>query len=168
VHAVSGYSGGGKELIARYEQDGDLAFRTYALSLGHKHLPEMQQKAGLKHPPVFSPAVVPAHRGMLVEVPLPLEAMPGAASPAQMRDQLEEHFADSRLITVSREEPGELLLRASAAGSDLMTLHVFADAQGRQARLVARLDNLGKGAAGAAVQSLNLMSQNEETAGLRI
>ena len=168
VHAVSGYSGGGKELIARYEQDPGLAFRAYALSLGHKHLPEMQQKAGLKHPPVFSPAVVPTHRGMLVEVPLPLEAIPGAPSPAQIRDELEEFYSDSRIVSLSREEPGELLLRAPARGSDLMTLHVFADADGRQARLVAHLDNLGKGAAGAAVQSLNLMSENEETAGLRV
>ena len=168
VHAVSGYSGGGKGLIERYEDDPDLAYRAYALRLGHKHLPEMQQKAGLKHPPVFCPAVVPTHRGMIVEVPLALEAMPTAASPAQMRDELEAYYAESRLVTLRREAPEELLLLRSAQGSDRMDLYVFAEEKGGQARLVAVLDNLGKGASGAAVQSLNLMAECEETAGLRV
>src|SRR5690606_21270194 len=74
-NAVSGYSGGGKALIQRYETDGDIAWRGYALALGHKHVPEMQQRCGLSIPPLFTPAVIPAHRGMVVEVPLPLSAM---------------------------------------------------------------------------------------------
>ena len=77
-HAVSGYSGGGKALIARFEADRDIAFRDYALTLGHKHVPEMQARTGLVHAPLFCPAVIPAHRGMIVEVPLHLAQMPGA------------------------------------------------------------------------------------------
>ena len=168
VHAVSGYSGGGRELIARFEGDSDIAYRGYALTLAHKHLPEMQQKAGLAHPPVFCPAVVPAYRGMVVEVPLPLEAMPTAASPDEMRDELARFYADSPVVSLMHEGSQELLLHRSQTGTDRMELHVFADADGTQARLVAMLDNLGKGAAGAAVQSLNLMAGGEETAGLRL
>jgi N-acetyl-gamma-glutamyl-phosphate reductase len=170
VHAVSGYSGGGKGLIARFEEDGDIAFRSYALGLGHKHVAEMQRWAGLAHPPLFSPAVIPAHRGMLVEVPLPLAAMPSAAPADALSDGLAEFYAGSPLVRVERAAPdgGELLLRASAAPSDRLTLYIFGDGDGRQARLVAVLDNLGKGASGAAVQNLNLMAGLDETAGLRL
>jgi len=167
-NAVSGYSGGGKALIERFEEDREIAWRGYALSLGHKHVAEMQLRCGLARAPLFTPAVVPAYRGMVVEVPLPLEAMPDAASPAQLRDELEVFYADSRLVDLSRTAPDELVLHRSAPASDRMTLHVFGDESGRQARLVAELDNLGKGAAGAAVQSLNLMAGCEETAGLRL
>ena len=85
VNAVSGYSGGGKPLIARFAEDQDIAFRAYGLGLGHKHVAEMQAVAGLAHAPVFSPSVVPAHRGMLVDVPLPLSVMPMAGSPEVLR-----------------------------------------------------------------------------------
>ncbi|MCP6440725.1 hypothetical protein NL474_30230, partial [Klebsiella pneumoniae] len=78
ANAVSGYSGGGKALIERYEADRDIAFRAYALGLNHKHVPEMQAQCGLTHPPLFAPSVIPAHRGMWVEVPLQLSAMPHA------------------------------------------------------------------------------------------
>ena len=168
VHAVSGYSGGGRELIERYESDPRLSFRAYALSLAHKHLPEMQNKSGLAHPPVFSPAVVPVHRGMVLEVPLPLEALPTAAKPDAMRDELESYYADSPVVFLSRETPGEVLLRRDVAPTDRLLLHVFADEAGEQARLVAVFDNLGKGASGAAVQSLNLMAGYEETTGLML
>ena len=167
-HAVSGYSGGGKALIARFEDDTDIAYRAYGLAMGHKHVPEMQVHAGLTHPPVFAPAVVPAHRGMLVEVPLPLVALPGAGTPAAMRDALAAFYADSPVMSVAADEPDELLLRASMAPVDSLTLRVFASADGSQARLVAFLDNLGKGASGAAVQNLNLMAGLPETAGLRL
>ena len=166
--AVSGYSGGGKALIARFEDDTDIAWRGYALALGHKHVPEMQQLCGLAVPPLFSPAVVPAHRGMVVEVPLPLEAMPGAGTPEALREWLGAFYGASRVVRMGGATDGELLLRRSAAPSDAMELHVFASADGSQARLVAVLDNLGKGASGAAVQSLNLMAGLEETAGLRL
>ena len=168
-NAVSGYSGGGKALIERFEQDRDIAWRGYALALGHKHVPEMQQRCGLAKPPLFSPAVIPAHRGMVVEVPLPLAAMPDAADAAALRQALAAFYAGSRIVTFA-EEPtdGELLLRRSRQPSDGMELFVFASADGSQARLVALLDNLGKGASGAAVQSLNLMAGLDETTGLRL
>jgi N-acetyl-gamma-glutamyl-phosphate reductase len=167
-NAVSGYSGGGKSLIARFEDDTDIAFRTYGLGLGHKHVPEMQEHAGLTLPPVFAPSVIPAHRGMVVEVPLPLAAMSGAASPEGMRSALAGAYAGSGVVTVRDDHPDELLLRASMEPSDRLDLYVFAAADGSQARLVAVLDNLGKGASGAAVQNLNLMAGLPETAGLRL
>ncbi|GEN99156.1 N-acetyl-gamma-glutamyl-phosphate reductase [Novosphingobium sediminis] len=168
VNAVSGYSGGGKALIARFEDDTDIAFRAYGLGLGHKHIAEMQGHAGLKHAPIFSPAVVPAHRGMVVEVPVPIAAIPGAAAPDALRDALKAFYEGSPLVRVRDGVPDELLLRRSDAPRDGLDLYVFGSNDGSQARLVALLDNLGKGASGAAVQSLNLMSGLPETAGLRL
>jgi len=167
-NAVSGYSGGGKALIARFEVDTDIAFRAYGLALGHKHVPEMQKLCGLSHQPMFSPAVIPAHRGMVVDVPLPLAAMPGAGTPAQMLAALKAFYAGSPIVTVHGEIADELLLRRKVEPSDRLDLHVFASADGSQARLVAMLDNLGKGASGAAVQSLNLMAGLPETSGLAL
>jgi N-acetyl-gamma-glutamyl-phosphate reductase len=168
-NAVSGYSGGGKALIARFEEDRDIAWRGYALQLGHKHVPEMQARCGLGVAPLFAPAVIAAHRGMVVEVPLPLAAMPSAAAPAALRAELERFFAGSPVVrVVDAPADGELLLRGSMAPWDGLDLTVLASADGTQARLVARLDNLGKGASGAAVQSLNLMAGLPETAGLRL
>lgn len=168
-HAVSGYSGGGKALIERFEADSDIAWRGYALTLGHKHVPEMQAQCGLAIGPLFSPAVIPAHRGMVVEVPLPLGVMPGAASPDALRTELAEFYGASPVVVMG-EAPtdGEMLLRASDAGDDRIALFVFGNADASQARLVARLDNLGKGASGACVQNLNIMAGLPETAGLRI
>jgi N-acetyl-gamma-glutamyl-phosphate reductase len=168
-NAVSGYSGGGKALIERFESDHDIAWRGYALELAHKHVPEMQQHCGLTIRPLFSPAVVPAHRGMVTEIPLPLGVLAGAASADALRHYLAEFYAGSPIVTMG-EEPlfGELLLRRSREPSDRMELFVFASPDGSQARLVAVLDNLGKGASGAAVQSLNLMAGLDETTGLRL
>lgn len=168
ANAVSGYSGGGKSLIARFEDDADIAWRGYALELGHKHVPEMQHRCGLAQPPLFSPAVIPAHRGMVVEVPLPLAAMAGAGTPEAMREGLSAFYGTSRVVRMGQQPDGELLLRRSSLPSDSLELFVFGSADGAQARLVARLDNLGKGASGAAVQSLNLMAGLDETAGLRL
>lgn len=168
VNAVSGYSGGGKALIQRFEDDGDIAFRAYGLTMGHKHLPEMQTYAGLAHAPLFAPAVIPAHRGMVVEVPVPLAAMPMAGSPEVLRLALVECYTGSKLVTVHDDTPGELLLRRSMQPSDRLDLWVCGNADGSQARLIARLDNLGKGASGAAVQSLNLMAGLDETTGLSL
>jgi len=173
VNAVSGYSGGGRAMIERFEgadvDGGDIAFRAYGLGLGHKHLGEMQAYAGLAWPPVFAPAVIWAFRGMVVEVPLPLAAMPGAPSAEALREGLRAFYAGSAVVTVADgPAPDELLLRGSAAPWDGLTLHVFGAGDGSQARLVAVLDNLGKGASGAAVQSLNLMAGLPETAGLAL
>ena len=168
-HAVSGYSGGGKALIERFEQNADIAWRGYALTLGHKHVPEMQARCGLSIGPLFSPAVIPAHRGMIVEVPLPLNAMPTAASPDALRAALTDFYGASPIVVMgAAPEGGEMLLRASDAGDDRLELFVFANEDASQARLVARLDNLGKGASGACVQNLNIMAGLPETAGLRL
>ena len=141
--------------------------------MGHKHVPEMTRYTGLAHPPVFAPSVIPAHRGMVVEVPLPLAAIPGAShmgakGPEMLRGALAEFFAGSPLVTVRGDAPEELLLRRSTPPSDRLELFVFGAADGSQARAVAMLDNLGKGASGAAVQSLNLMAGLPETAGLAL
>jgi N-acetyl-gamma-glutamyl-phosphate reductase len=167
-HAVSGYSGGGKALIARFEDDADIAFRDYGLDLGHKHVPEMTRFAGLAHAPVFAPAVIPAHRGMVVEVPLHLDMMERAAPTDGLRDFLVDFYAGSRVVKVHEETPDELLLRRSMEPSDRLDLYVFGARDGSQARLVAVLDNLGKGASGAAVQNLNLMAGLPETAGMAL
>ncbi len=168
VNAVSGYSGGGKALIARFDEDGDVAFRGYGFGLDHKHVPEMQVHAGLTYAPVFAPTVTRAFRGMIVEVPLPLAAMPNAPNPDTLLETLEAAFADSQIVHVRSDRPDELLLAVDAEPRDTLDLYVFADAAGHQARIVATLDNLGKGAGGAAIQSLNLMAGLDETTGLRL
>ncbi len=167
-HAVSGYSGGGKALIARFEEDTDIAFRDYGMTMGHKHVPEMRQYAGLTHAPLFAPAVIPAHRGMVVEVPLHLSLMARSAPPRALHDCLAAFYVGSRVVTVSDDLPDEVLLRRSMQPSDRLELFVYGAKDGSQARLVARLDNLGKGASGAAVQSLNLMAGLDEIAGLAL
>jgi N-acetyl-gamma-glutamyl-phosphate reductase len=168
-NAVSGYSGGGNALIARFEADRDIAWRGYALQLGHKHVPEMQNRCGLAHPPLFVPAVIPAHRGMVVEVPLPLAAMPKAAGPDELRSALAAFYAACPVVRMGdAPADGELLLRASRKPSDALELHVFGSPDGSQARLIAHLDNLGKGASGAAIQNLNIMCGLPETTGLRL
>ncbi|MBL9070325.1 MAG: N-acetyl-gamma-glutamyl-phosphate reductase [Sphingopyxis sp.] len=165
VNAVSGYSGGGKELIARFEADDDVGFRSYGLNLAHKHVPEMQRGAGLDHAPLFAPAVVPVYRGMLVEVPLSFDTSMSDA----VHDALAEHFRESSLISVRRAgDESELLLRKSDDATDRIELMLYASPDGTQLRLVARLDNLGKGASGACVQNLNLMAGLAETTGLRL
>ncbi len=169
VNAVSGYSGGGKALIERFEQQEiDLAFRSYGHDLAHKHRPEMKTHAGLAHEVLFAPAVVPAYRGMHVEVPLHLGAMAGNPTAAALKSALQEFYAHSDIVRVSDDVPGELLLRAKPEPHDDMTLYVCGNEGGWNARLIARLDNLGKGASGAAIQNLNLMAGLPETAGLRL
>lgn len=170
VNAVSGYSGGGNALIDRFAGDPDIAFRAYGLAMGHKHLPEMQAYAGLTHPPVFSPSVVPVHRGMVVDVPLPLSALPGHPSAEALHAALEAFYTGSAFISVAplAPVPAEILLLKSATPWDGLTLHVCPSADSSQARLIARLDNLGKGASGAAIQNLNIMCGLPETTGLRL
>ena len=170
VNAVSGYSGGGKALIERFEGEGaDIGYRTYGLDLAHKHVPEMQVHAGLIHAPIFAPAVVRAFRGMIVEVPLPLSNMSGAGSPDALRAALAAHYAGSPVVKVHTEPaPSELLMHADQTPSDRLDLYVLASPDGSQVRLLAMLDNLGKGASGAAVQNLNIMAGLDETAGLRL
>jgi N-acetyl-gamma-glutamyl-phosphate reductase len=169
-NAVSGYSGGGKALIARFEQaEPDIAWRGYALGLDHKHVPEMQVRCGLAYPPLFAPAVVPAFRGMVVEVPLIRSAGAAIASADELRAALAEHYAGSPIIKVGGlADDGEILLRRNAAPTDRLSLDLFASADGQHIRLIATLDNLGKGAGGACVHNLNIMAGLPETAGLRL
>jgi N-acetyl-gamma-glutamyl-phosphate reductase len=185
VNAVSGYSGGGKGLIEEFEgrsppAGASDAFRVYGLNLAHKHVPEMQRHAGLNHAPVFAPSVGRFAQGMIVEVPLQLRALPGKPDASDLHVALEAAYAGERFVEVaSGMECAELQkARAGAGGyvaaldpealngTNRMKLFVFGNAEGTQARLVALLDNLGKGASGAAVQNLNLMLGLEEGAGL--
>jgi N-acetyl-gamma-glutamyl-phosphate reductase len=170
VNAVSGYSGGGKALIERFEgESANIGFRAYGLDLVHKHVPEMQAHAGLTHAPIFAPSVINAFRGMVVEVPLPLAVMPGRATPEHLREALVAHYAGSPLVTVHAEAaPSELLILDGQEPSDQLDLYVLASPDGTQVRLLAMLDNLGKGASGAAVQNLNIMAGLDETSGLRL
>ena len=150
VNAVSGYSGGGKALIERFAAEPTLAWRGYATRNDHKHLAEMRVHAGLTHAPLFSPAVVRAFRGMMVEVPLV------DVDAAAVRSVLEARYADEPGVTLAGPTD-ELTLHEGAEGHDAVTLHLFPTPDGRAARAVALLDNLGKGAAGAAVANLELM-----------
>lgn len=169
VNAVSGYSGGGKPLIARFGQPDAPAYRAYGYDMTHKHRAEMKAHAGLAHGVIFAPSVVPAYRGMIVEVPLHLGAMTGEVTAASLTEALKTFYADAPLVlVVDSEGIDELVLERDGAPSDGMELFVFGNEGGWHARLVARLDNLGKGAAGAAIQSLNLMCGLPETSGLRL
>lgn len=170
VNAVSGYSGGGKAMIAEFEerrtQDN---IRLYGLGLAHKHVPEMQLHAGLAHPPLFEPMVGRYAQGMLVEVPLHLWALPGRPSPADLHAVLSEVYAGERFVEVASLEESAALTGLDPEGlndTNRLKLFVFGAAETGQARLVALLDNLGKGASGAAVQNLNLVLGLPEDAGL--
>ena len=169
VNAVSGYSGGGNALIERFKDHPEIAFRNYGLDLAHKHRPEMKTRAGLKHGVIFAPAVVPAYRGMMVEVPLHLGAMKGRTRAEDLHKELQEFYREAPLVAVADQtETAELLLSDDTPPTDAMTLHVFGSDRGYHARLIAQLDNLGKGAGGAAIQNLNLMCGLPETSGLRL
>lgn len=169
VNAVSGYSGGGKAMIAEFEGEGGDPFRAYGLTLKHKHIPEMQTWTGLAHRPLFAPAVGAYAQGMLVEVPLQLGALPGRPSVTDVHAALRAAYAGERFVSVATLEQSQAMtgLEPQALnGTNQKRLFVFGDPSGDQALLVAQLDNLGKGASGAAVQNLNLMLGFDEAAGL--
>jgi N-acetyl-gamma-glutamyl-phosphate reductase len=166
VNAISGYSGGGKSMIAEFEGASPKpAARAYALGAAHKHVPEMQKQARLEHPPIFTPAVANTYRGMIVEVPLPLHMFVRRPSLAACETALREAYKDSPIVTVASGEVTMVAIEDDA-GTDRLTLRVCGNAETGQARLIATLDNLGKGAAGAAVQSLNIMAGFDPAAGL--
>jgi N-acetyl-gamma-glutamyl-phosphate reductase len=174
VHGISGYSGGGKGMIEEFEKKDSAIYvetvqRGYALGLAHKHIPEMTRHAGLTHPPLFAPSVARFYRGMLVELPLQLWALPGAPKPRDLHAALAEAYRGRPLVEVAGLEEAARLATLDAelmAGTDRMKLFVFANEQAGQVRLVAALDNLGKGAGGMAVQTLNIMLGLPETTGL--
>jgi N-acetyl-gamma-glutamyl-phosphate reductase len=161
INAVSGYSGGGKSMIESFEKGTAPAFELYGLGFEHKHLPETQKYANLTRRPIFAPSVGDYRQGMLVSIPLHLDTLPGKPDGAALHAALEKRYAGSTYVSVlplddataksGRIEPQAL------NGSNRLELHVFASDRHRQAVLVARLDNLGKGASGAAVQNMRLM-----------
>ncbi|MEO5867440.1 MAG: N-acetyl-gamma-glutamyl-phosphate reductase [Sphingomonas sp.] len=158
VNAVSGYSGGGKAMIAEFEAvTNPSGARAYALGLAHKHVPEMQKHARIEHPPIFMPSVANTYRGMIVEVALPLNLFPRRPSLETCEAALREAYRDSVIVRVASPEDDSISVEADA-GSDRLTLRVCGNVDTGQARLIATLDNLGKGAAGAAVQNLNIMA----------
>lgn len=168
-NAVSGYSGGGKSMIAEFEDGASPTdWRTYALTLAHKHVPEMKAHCGLTLDPIFAPAVVDLLRGMVVEVPLPLGVMPGNPSPSMILDAWNAQYAGSAAIRVIGDHADPTLAVERRSGSDGMDLFLFARADGAQARAVAVLDNLGKGASGAAVQNLNILAGLDEGTSLKL
>jgi N-acetyl-gamma-glutamyl-phosphate reductase len=157
ISGVSGYSGGGRQMIEAYERGAAPPFEAYALGLEHKHLPEIVAYAGLSARPVFLPSVGNFRQGMLVSIPLCLDALPGRPRAADLEAALARHYAGATHVR-TRPAPESGRLDATALnGSDDLELFVCANETRRHAVLVARLDNLGKGASGAAVQNLELM-----------
>jgi N-acetyl-gamma-glutamyl-phosphate reductase len=161
VNAVSGYSGGGRSMIEAYEAGGAPAFELYGLDLQHKHVPELQKYSKLARRPIFVPSVGNFRQGMLVSVPLHLDTLPGKPAARDLEAALAAHYAGASLVKVvpagDASAKGGRLDALALNASDRLELRVLGNKAHRQAVLVARLDNLGKGAAGAAVQNIGLM-----------
>jgi len=161
INAVSGYSGGGRSMIEAFESGAAPAFELYGLSLEHKHLPETQAYARLTRRPIFVPSVGNFRQGMLVSVPLHLDTLPRRPSARDLEATLEARYAECpavRVVPVSAGGKQAQHLEPEALNdTDDLELRVFANEAQGHALLVARLDNLGKGASGAAVQNLKLM-----------
>ena len=165
INAVSGYTGGGKQLIAQMEDASnadhiETSYHLYALGLEHKHVPEIMVRSGLKRQPIFAPAVGRFAQGMLVNIPFHLEELEGTPPRSRIHMALSEHYAGQDVVeVVSTQESDKLsqIRPEDMANKDQMKLYVLGTAGGGHVNLVAQLDNLGKGASGAAVQNLNLM-----------
>jgi N-acetyl-gamma-glutamyl-phosphate reductase len=156
IHAVSGYSGGGKTMIEAFETGRSPSFETYGLKLEHKHLPELQAYSGLTRRPIMVPSVGRYRQGMIVCVPLHLDTLPGKVGARDLEAALAKRYAGSEFISVKPAE-GDRLEPEALNNTNKMELRVYPNDQHRQVLLVARLDNLGKGASGAALQNLRLM-----------
>jgi N-acetyl-gamma-glutamyl-phosphate reductase len=173
-NAVSGYTGGGKAMIAEFEDKSSpnyttVPYRIYALGLGHKHLPEIQSHGGLLTRPIFTPAVGRYAQGMLVELPLHLGMLNGSVSVTEIHEALHDHYEREAFVEVASLHEAKSLTTLDPEGlngTNRLKLFVFGSESSGQVRLVALLDNLGKGASGAAVQNLNLMLGLKEGAGL--
>lgn len=161
VNAVSGYSGGGRSMIEAYEAGTAPAFELYGLGFEHKHVPELQRYTGLTRRPIFIPSVGNFRQGMLVSVPLHLDMLPGKPGAADLESVLMERYPKNGLVsvlpTMTGDKKVERLEPEALNDTDRMELRVFRHDSYRHAVLVARLDNLGKGASGAAVQNIQLM-----------
>ena len=172
-HSLTGYSGGGKKMIAEYEDSRRPALydtpRAYGLTLHHKHLPEMRAVAGLDAPPNFVPIVADYYAGMVTMVPLDLAGL--GLTPQQVADTLAAYYAGERAVTVhplGEGTDGGFLASNALAGADGLEIFCLASPDGAQMQLISRFDNLGKGSSGAAVQCMNLMLGLDEYAGLNV
>jgi N-acetyl-gamma-glutamyl-phosphate reductase len=161
INAVSGYSGGGKSMIASFEDGTAPAFHLYGLGFEHKHVPETQLYSHLSRRPIFVPSVGDFRQGMLVSIPLHLDTLPGKPDGAALHAALSKRYAGSKYVSVmpldNPASKGGKLEPEALNETNMLELYVFASEKHRQAVLVARLDNLGKGASGAAVQNMRLM-----------
>jgi N-acetyl-gamma-glutamyl-phosphate reductase len=157
INAVSGYSGGGRSLIEAHDREGGPAFELYALGLEHKHLPEIERFAGLSRRPIFMPSTGHFRQGMLVSVPLYLDDLPGRPTGADLREALSAFYEGSEHVTVAVGNGTDKLEPEALNGTNRLDLYICANESRRHAVLVAQLDNLGKGASGAAVQNVRLM-----------
>ncbi len=174
INAVSGYSGGGKSLIAAFEGEGadnrtTDNFQVYGLTLEHKHAPEIHKYTGLKHRPLFVPSVGRYAQGMIVQVPLQLSAMPSQPTPSEVHAVLVDYYAGRRFVTVASLEDTSAISRLQPEAlndTNELRLHVFGNEAQGQVVLMGLLDNLGKGASGMAVQNMNIMLGLDEATGL--
>jgi N-acetyl-gamma-glutamyl-phosphate reductase len=157
IGSVSGYSGGGKSMIEAYESGRAPAFELYGLALEHKHMPEIQLYSGLTARPIFAPSVGNFRQGMLVSAPLHLDTLPGKPTAADLGHVFRKHYRDQKRFRVIEGEAVQRIEPESLNGTNDIEIHVFANEARRQALIVAKFDNLGKGASGAAVQNLMLM-----------
>ncbi|WP_114946839.1 N-acetyl-gamma-glutamyl-phosphate reductase [Microvirga calopogonii] len=161
VNAVSGYSGGGRSMIEAYEAGTAPSFELYGLGFEHKHVPELQKYTGLTRRPIFIPSVGNFRQGMLVSVPLHLDLLPGKPKAADLEDALLKHYREGGLVsvvpTIREAKKIERIEPEALNDTDRLELFVFKHDSYNHAVLVARLDNLGKGASGAAVQNIQLM-----------
>ena len=159
--SISGYTGGGRTMIEAYEAGNAAPYEAYGLGLSHKHIPEILKYTGLTRRPVFIPAVSNYAQGMLVQLPLHLDLLPGAPKAADLHDALAKHYAATNTpanwVSVLPPTEDNKLAADTLANTNQLEIRVFANEQHRQAVVIARLDNLGKGASGAAVQNLQLM-----------
>jgi N-acetyl-gamma-glutamyl-phosphate reductase len=160
INAVSGYTGGGKSMIADFESGAAAPFKLYGLTLEHKHMPEIQHYAGLTRRAIFVPSVGNFAQGMLVSIPLHLDALPRKPTAGDLEAVLRQHYGASDRVVVRHADDDKARTEIDAVAlrdTDQLELWVYGNEKHRQAVLVARLDNLGKGASGAAVQNLRLM-----------
>jgi N-acetyl-gamma-glutamyl-phosphate reductase len=170
--SITGYSGGGKKMIEQYEAGGDPRLdspRPYALGLAHKHVPEMMTHTGIAVPPLFTPIVGKFYKGLSVSVPLHLSTMKTGVTPEQVQDVLARRYAGERFIRVMPLRDPAVLAEGYfdvQACNDTNRVDIFVFANEAQILLMARLDNLGKGASGAAVQSMNVHLGLDEGKGL--
>ncbi len=157
INAISGFSGGGRQMIEAYEAGRAPAFELYALGLEHKHVPEIMAYSHLRSRPLFVPSVGNFRQGMLVSLPLCLDDLPNKPRAGDLEAVLADHYAGRTHVRVVAAEDSGRVEPEALNGTNDLEIRVFANEARRHALVVARLDNLGKGASGAAVQNLDLM-----------